>query len=112
MILARNPALSIIFTVFFINLRHLLLSAALSPYFKKFSFWKNFSIGALITDETFGVAIVEGMKKKEISFHWITGLNITAYFNWIVANIAGGLFGGMITNFETYGIDLSEKSSK
>ena len=34
MIAASNPISAIIFTVFFINLRHLLLSAAVSPYFR------------------------------------------------------------------------------
>lgn len=37
MIAAASPILSIIVTIFFVNARHLLLSAALAPYFKGLS---------------------------------------------------------------------------
>lgn len=107
MIAAGSSASSIIFTVFFINLRHLLLSASLSPYLQKLPYIKNFFTGALLTDETFGVSILEGLKKKELSYDWMVGLNITAYLNWILANIIGGLVGSMITNFSKYGIDFA-----
>lgn len=107
MIAARDPISSIIFTVFFLNLRHLLLSASLSPYLQKLSPLKNFFVGSLLTDETFGVAIFEGLKKKQISYNWMIGLNLAAYVNWILANIIGGLCGSMITNFENYGADFA-----
>ncbi|CAN5411696.1 AzlC family ABC transporter permease [soil metagenome] len=107
MIATGNPLSSILFTVFFINLRHLLLSASLAPYFQKLSLGKHFLIGALITDETFGVAILQGLKDKTIPYYWMIGLNITAYLNWIFANILGGLCGSMITDFKKYGIDFA-----
>jgi predicted branched-subunit amino acid permease len=34
MIVAKGSIAAIIFTIFFVNLRHLLMSAALSPYFR------------------------------------------------------------------------------
>src|SRR4051795_9628966 len=49
MIATSNPISAIIFTVFFINLRHLLLSAAVSPYFRHLSPWKSMTIGSLLT---------------------------------------------------------------
>ncbi|WP_062105505.1 AzlC family ABC transporter permease [Bacillus niameyensis] len=107
MIAVNASATAIIFTIFFVNLRHLLLSAALSPYFRHLTPLKNSLIGALLTDETFGVAINESRNKKYISEKWMHGLNITAYLNWIIANIAGAYFGQWITNPEQFGLDFA-----
>lgn len=107
MIAASNPISAIIFTVFFINLRHLLLSAAIAPYFQHLSPRKNLSVGALLTDETFGVAINHAQNKKQISYKWMLGLNITAYLNWFVANLAGGFLGQWIPNPEAFGLDFA-----
>lgn len=78
---------SIIFAIFLVNLRHLLFSASLAPYCRRMGLWKNFLIGCQITDETFGVASNYLANKKEASFSWLLGLNITAYVNWLIANI-------------------------
>src|SRR3954447_19004710 len=55
MITAGHSVTSMIFSIFMVNLRHILLSAALSPYFRHLSLLKNILIGSLLTDETFGV---------------------------------------------------------
>ena len=107
MFAAGGSTSAIIITVFFVNVRHLLLSAALAPYFKHLSTGKNMLIGSLLTDETFGVAITKSAERKYISEKWMHGLNITAYANWIVANIAGAMFGQWISNPETYGLDYA-----
>ena len=107
MIAASNPISAIIFTVFFINIRHLLLSAAISPYFRHLSPGKNMTVGALLTDETFGVAVTHLQNRKQASYKWMLGLNITAYLNWFIANLIGGFFGQWIPNPEKYGLDFA-----
>ncbi|HZG81321.1 MAG TPA: AzlC family ABC transporter permease [Brevibacillus sp.] len=107
MIAAGGSASAIIITIFFVNLRHLLLSAALSPYFRHLPPFRNMLIGSLLTDETFGVAINETARRKQISERWMHGLNITAYLNWFVANLAGAYFGQWIANPEKYGLDFA-----
>ncbi|MFJ8526961.1 AzlC family ABC transporter permease [Bacillus sp. NPDC094106] len=104
---AGAPASAIIFTVFFVNLRHLLMSAALAPYFIKVPFLKNMIIGSQITDETFGVAVQHAAKKGYLGESWMLGLNVTAYVNWIIATIIGGLFGEWIPDPHTYGMDYA-----
>ncbi|MBG0968535.1 AzlC family ABC transporter permease [Bacillus sp. SRB3LM] len=74
---AGAPASAIIFTVFFVNLRHLLMSAALAP------------------------------QKGYLGERWMIGLNVTAYLNWILATIIGGLFGEWIPDPHTYGMDYA-----
>lgn len=107
MIAASSSATSIIITVLFVNLRHLLLSAALSPYFKHLSPFKNMLVGSLLTDETFGVAINEATRRNTLSEQWMHGLNITAYLNWLVGNLAGAFLGQWILNPEQLGLDYA-----
>lgn len=107
MIAASHPVSAIIFTIFFVNSRHLLLSAALAPYFRHQTSRQNLITGALLTDETFGVAVTQAQKKKKLDFKWMLGLNLAAYLNWFVANMAGGFFGQWIPNPEKYGLDFA-----
>ncbi len=107
MLLTHSSISAIIFTIFFVNLRHLLMSAALAPYFRHLPPWKNMLIGSQLTDETFGVAIHHTANKTMLNERWMLGLNITAYLNWAIANVAGGFFGQWITNPESFGLDFA-----
>ncbi|WP_068793063.1 AzlC family ABC transporter permease [Brevibacillus laterosporus] len=98
---------AIIITILFVNLRHILLSAALAPYFRHLSPLRNMLVGSLLTDETFGVAISETAKKNQISEKWMHGLNITAYLNWFVANLAGAFLAQWISNPEKFGLEFA-----
>lgn len=104
MIAASSSIPAIIITIFFVNLRHILLSAALAPYFRHLTPLRNMLVGTLLTDETFGVAISEAAKKKRISEKWMHGLNITAYVNWLAANLAGAFLAQWISNPEKFGL--------
>lgn len=104
MIATSSSLTAIIITIFFVNLRHILLSAALAPYFRHLSPLRNMLVGSLLTDETFGVAITEAAKKKRISEKWMHGLNITAYINWLAANVAGAFLAQWISNPEKFGL--------
>lgn len=107
MIVSSASVPSIIFTIFFVNFRHLFLSASIASYFKQNSFLKNLFIGTLLTDETFAVASSEGFKKKKINYFWMIGLNITAYINWIVATGIGVLLGSIIPDYKAIGLDFA-----
>lgn len=107
MLAAGSTSATIILTILFVNLRHLLLSAALSPYFRHLGPFRNLFIGALLTDETFGVAINEAAKRNRLSERWMHGLNLAAYANWFVANMAGAFLGHWITDHEKLGLDYA-----
>ncbi|GGF68750.1 branched-chain amino acid ABC transporter permease [Paenibacillus albidus] len=107
MIAAGSSAASIVITILFVNLRHLLLSAALSPYFRHLTPLRNMLVGSLLTDETFGVAIHKSASRRNISEKWMHGLNIAAYLNWIIANLAGAFLGQWITSPERFGLDFA-----
>jgi len=107
MIAVGSSPAAIIFTIFFVNLRHLLLSASLSPYFRHLSVWRNMWVGSLLTDETFGVAIQQAVTRKKLGERWMHGLNVTAYLNWLIANLAGAMLANWISNPEQYGLGFA-----
>ncbi|RAL24030.1 AzlC family ABC transporter permease [Thermoflavimicrobium daqui] len=98
---------AIIFTIFLVNLRHLLMSAALSSYFRHLPFWKNVLIGSQLTDESFAVASNELSNKSKVNEYWMFGLNFTAYINWCLANVVGGILGDWIPQPEKFGLDFA-----
>lgn len=107
LLVAGSPASAIILTTFIVNVRHLLLCMTLAPQFSKYSMIKNIGIGALVTDETFGVASNKMIKGEALSDKWMNGLNITAYLSWIASCVIGALFGGLITDPKVFGLDFA-----
>lgn len=85
MLMLGSPASAIVPTVFFLNLRHLLLSAALAPALRHAPAWKNALLGLQLTDETFVVASA----RSRIRVAWMAGLNLAAWSTWAAANLAG-----------------------
>lgn len=107
MMASGGSAAAIMITTLFVNLRYLLLSASLSPYFRHLKPLQGLWAGALLSDETFGVAVNKAAEKNRIEFQWMNGLNLTAYFTWWLANLAGALLGQWITNPERFGLDYA-----
>ncbi len=92
MVSLASPLSAIVLTVFFVNLRHLLLAAALAPYFRRLPAWKNALLGLQLTDETFVVAVGRFASHPPTGAAWMAGLNLAAYSTWATANLAGALF--------------------
>ncbi|MDQ0216792.1 4-azaleucine resistance transporter AzlC [Oikeobacillus pervagus] len=107
LLVSGSPISVIVFTTFIVNLRNFLLSMTLAPHFTKYSLLKNIGIGALVTDESFGVAINKIAKREMINAKWMNGLNVTAYLFWILSCMLGAIFGKWISNPEVFGLDFS-----
>ncbi|WP_379946841.1 AzlC family ABC transporter permease [Enterococcus devriesei] len=107
LLLLSAPILSIIFTVFLVNLRHLLMSLSVAPYFKEDSLLTGIAIGSLLTDESYGVLMNTLAQQKKVSSTWMHGLNITAYLVWIVSTIIGALLGNFIPDPMVFGFDFA-----
>lgn len=107
LLLTTAPIMAIIFTVFLINLRHLLMGMTIAPFFKRFSLINNIGIGTLLTDETFAVAVNAISQQKTIDANWMHGLNITAYLFWIMSCITGAILGNWLPDPYQFGFDFS-----
>lgn len=104
---AGAAPLAIILAVFLVNIRYLLMSSALSPFFKGQTIARKLVGGALLTDETFGVASQHAKQHGVLPFRWLLGLNVTAYLNWLVANLAGAALAGSLPESLTEGLAFS-----
>jgi 4-azaleucine resistance transporter AzlC len=107
MIAAASPAAAIVVTVFFVNLRHLLLSAALAPALSRLPSWQNALVGAQLTDETFVIAWGRVAAGGTLTAPWMWGLNVSAYLAWAAANVAGALFGAALGDSRALGFDFA-----
>ena len=106
MIGAGNSVGAIVVTTFLVNLRHLLLSAALSPHLQGLSKKKLAWFGFQMTDETF--ALHNSMFRKGVpavleSF----SLNTTAQASWVLGTIVGVLAGGVVSDMNGLGMDYA-----
>lgn len=103
---AGTSSANIILTTFVVNLRHLLMSAAMTPYLKHWSkplqAWFSFEM----TDETFAANLGRfssaGVGKGEAF-----GLNLTAHFGWVLGGVMGALFDSAIGDVKPFGLDFA-----
>lgn len=94
---------AIVITTFLVNSRHLLMSASLAPYMKKFSTGLLSVIGFGVTDESFAVAMGDLVKGEKPPGYFL-GLNITAQFSWVMSTTLGAAIGNIIPNPEVFGL--------
>ncbi len=106
MIGAAATAAAITFTVFLVNLRHLLMSASFIPHLRHYPVPLLGFISYEITDETYAVAISHFREyQAEPAYH--LGLNLAAHSAWTLAGFLGGVFGNLIANPEQLGLNYA-----
>ncbi len=86
-----SGVIDIAIVTFLVNLRHMLMSAALSAKLKDRKLVPIISFG--ITDETFSIASLE---KGEITSIYLLGLESIAYTSWILGTLSGFLMGDFL----------------
>lgn len=104
---AGGGPIAIALAVLLINIRYLLMGSALSPYFKGHSTAQKLIGGALLTDETFAVAIRHATQFNHLPFRWLLGLDVSAWLNWVVANLTGAEVAGRLPSSYADGLGFS-----
>lgn len=98
--------LSIILTTFVVNLRHLLMSAALAPFMSK---WKKKELSFFafeLTDESFALHSSKAAELNDNRIEAIS-LNVTAQVAWVTGTILGIIASGLILDIKPLGIDYA-----
>ncbi len=103
---AGASALSILVTTFVVNLRHLLMSAALAPKLNGWKKWQIALFGFQMTDETFALHSSR-MAKQQPAKPETFALNVTAQSSWILGSAFGFFMGGQITDVAPVGLDFA-----
>lgn len=99
-----NP-LSIIMTTFIVNLRHLLMSAALFPNVTQWKTHEKAAFAFELTDETFALhsaRFEQGRDEKSEVF----AINLTAHIAWIIGSGMGALGGKLVVDIEPFALDF------
>lgn len=97
LIAANAPVAVMVFTVFVVNLRHVLYSASLSRHVQHLpTGWKAL-LAYLLTDEAFAVAQRRYLRPDLRLAHWYTlGTGLTLWVSWQASTLVGILFGASI----------------
>ncbi|MGB8954817.1 MAG: AzlC family ABC transporter permease [Tumebacillaceae bacterium] len=101
-----TPMLSIVFTTFIVNLRHLLMSAAVAPALSRWSQWQRLLFATELTDETFAIHSMQFDKEVPSKAH-VFAVNITSQLSWVIGSWLGFFAGSKLTNIEAYGLDYA-----
>lgn len=100
-----GPA-TVILTTFIVNLRHLLMSAALAPHLKKWTRLQKFWFAFELTDETFALHM-RSFSKGEAHKPEVFTVNAIAQSAWITGSILGLVAGSMVTDVKPVGLDFA-----
>jgi 4-azaleucine resistance transporter AzlC len=103
---ASVPGLTIILTTFVVNLRHMLFSAALSPYLKG---WKLPELAAFsyeLTDESFAVYSTQFVDKVPPKLE-LMAINMTAQVSWVLGSALGVFAGQRVSNVKPLALDYT-----
>ncbi|MBI9110762.1 AzlC family ABC transporter permease [Maridesulfovibrio ferrireducens] len=99
-------AISIIVTTFVVNLRHLLMSAALSPYLRKWSKLELVAFSFQLTDETFAVNSIR-FGKGETGKSETYLINSISQLAWVGGTVLGVLSSSLIADIKPMGLDYA-----
>ena len=125
MLAAGAAYLPIILSTAVVNLRHVLMSAAMAPPLKKWPSWRKLIFAFELTDETFALhagrfskierdaespgraADAAGEAATPYSVAQTFGINVTAHISWISGGFLGALFGDRLGDVSALGLDYA-----
>ena len=88
-------ALEVVATTLFVNLRHILMSASLSPHYREAPRGLIPFVAWGVTDETFAISIGRFIS-GEADHRYGLALHYTAYASWVSGTVLGALAGALI----------------
>lgn len=98
--------LSIIATTFIVNLRHMLMSAALAPHMRN---WKSYQVGIFsfeLTDESFGVHSLRFDRGENHPKSTIL-INFICQSAWVLGSLLGAVAGNLIQDVRPFALDYA-----
>ncbi|GAX46825.1 AzlC family ABC transporter permease [Pseudolactococcus reticulitermitis] len=107
MLVVHAPIAIISLTIFLVNFRMFLQSLTATQIFPHQSLKSGIGMGSLMTDESFGLMVLEDATNTPITTSWMHGVNMMSYLTWILSTILGAAVGNLIANPEKLGIDYA-----
>ena len=97
---------SLVATIFYINIRHLVYSMSLSLRAKKLKMPAKVLIGLQLTDETFLVASTALQDQQIEQARWMISINMVAHTSWVIGNVVGAT-STQFLDYSLFGVDFA-----
>ena len=104
---AGASVFSIVFTTLVVNLRHILMSAAMAPWFARFTRFQHCIIGWGLTDEVFATHSMAMARGEKARLAPVYAINFTAHSGWILGTFAGAVTGDFLPDPKLFGLDYA-----
>jgi 4-azaleucine resistance transporter AzlC len=98
---------SIVLSIFVVNIRHLLMSSSYAKYLKDEPIPSILFLSFFITDESFAIGIVKAKQENRLNATYLKALELTGYVSWVLFTVMGSLIGNRIVNLTDFGIDFA-----
>lgn len=102
----ESPIALVVLTALIVNARYVMYSAAIAPYFERFSRTARWVAVFFLLDVTFALAVTEfetGEERDELAYYF--GTAIPLWFVWVGSTAAGVILGAGIP--PSWGIDFA-----
>ncbi len=93
-------------TALMVNLRHVLMGAALAPFLKGWSHGQIYGGLHFMADENWAFTLKRAAKTPVTPAYYL-GLALPLYFGWIACTTLGTVFGGVLQDPARYGLDFA-----
>jgi predicted branched-subunit amino acid permease len=96
----------IVLSIFAVNFRHVLYSAAIGRSLTHWSFGRQMIAYFLLTDPQYAFAESEAQSGRKVGFAWYMGAALSVYVSWVVLTVAGALAGNLIPDTDALGVEF------
>lgn len=96
----------VVLSIFAVNFRHVLYSAAVGRHMGRFGFWQKTISFFFLIDPLYAESERHVEQGKAVTFAWFMGMAIPIYACWVAETFLGAIFGGLLEDPERYGIDF------
>ncbi|MDO6963492.1 AzlC family ABC transporter permease [Rhizobium alvei] len=96
----------VVLSVFAVNFRHVLYSAALANHIDHFSFGQKVIAFFLLVDPQFAESLKRGESGIKVTFVWYMAFGLTFYICWNFAAFLGAIFGKFVGDPKALGLDV------
>lgn len=100
------PVMSVILTTGVVNLRHLLMSAAMVPFLKNWAKPAQTLFGLQMTDETFAIHYTNFSHRTPEQTE-VFATNMLSHAGWCCGGLAGAYLGQLVGDITRWGLDYA-----
>lgn len=96
----------IVLSIFAVNFRHVLYSAAIGSRFAHWRVWQQAIGFFVLTDPQFALAERRAEEGRTVGFGWYMGLASPVAVSWLLCTWLGAAFGSLVPNPQALGLDF------